>query len=273
MQTKRFSVAAFLTAILTMVLMQGCNTSRQVTRNDLEGQQWVLKTLNGKDARSLFERDLPTLKFDFKEKIVSGSGGCNSYTGRFVMVNNMLSTPNIASTRRMCMFPNAENEFFATFGKENTLMIKADTLRFQKGKEVVMEFERVQMSSSAITPEQLTGKWQLTKIGNQAAAEIFTGVAAKVPDMTLDNENHKITGMSGCNRFNTSYTINGNTINISPAATTRMACPNLQGETLFLQEFRGELQISVPDSKTLKLIRGTEVVLEFEKVDGFSRIV
>lgn len=243
--------------------MQGCSTTKQATQNDLDGH-WVLKTLNGKDAKSLFERNLPTLKFDFKEKIVSGTGGCNRYTGRFVMINNLLSTPNIASTRMMCIFPNAESEFFAVFEKDNRLTIKDGILRFQDGSKVVMEFVRGE-EEPAFTSQQLAGTWKLTKIENQTVTEVFQGDGARIPDMTFDLENRKITGLAGCNRFNTTYILTDNIINISPAVTTRMACPNLQGEAKFLQNLRGELQISMPDSSTLRLVKDNEVVLEFKK--------
>ncbi|MDL2256252.1 META domain-containing protein [Parabacteroides sp. OttesenSCG-928-K15] len=138
----RVTVVAAIAALLTLMIMQGCSVAKQATRTDLDGE-WILKTINGKEVGSLFEKGLPTLKFDFAEKIISGTGGCNRYTGRFVMINNLLSSPDIVSTRMFCVFPNAENEYLEALRGENRLTLKEGILQFRQGKKIVLEFEKI----------------------------------------------------------------------------------------------------------------------------------
>jgi len=144
MQTKRISIAITFVIVAIMILAQGCATSKSVglTQNDLKGN-WVLKTLNGKDANTLFSRNLPSLEFNFGEKMIYGTGGCNRYSGRFIMINNLLNSPNLASTRMFCMEPNAEDEFFKALREDKKLSLKDGILRMTNDKKVVvMEFER-----------------------------------------------------------------------------------------------------------------------------------
>lgn len=244
-----------------------CNTTKQVTftQNDLSGT-WRLKTLNGQDANTLFARSLPTLQFDFKDKIIFGTGGCNRYTGRFIMINNLLESPNIASTRMFCMDPNAEDEFFKALRENKSLSLKDGILQMSDSKrKVVLEFERVADNKQAISSAILGGTWYLTKLGNQMATTIFNSERSTVPTVTFDLESKKITGTAGCNRLNTSFMLEESNIQIAPAVTTRMACPNLEGESMFLQAFRGAFQPYMPDTNTLQLLRDGQVVLEFKR--------
>lgn len=266
MKTKRI-LGIIISAAVVILFLQGCGTSSRVTltKNDLQGD-WVLKSLNGKEANTLFSRTVPTLQFNFAEKTISGTGGCNRYTGRFVMINNLLSTPNLASTRMFCFDPNAEDEFFQLLRQDKTLRLKNGVLQMLNEKKVVvLEFERMPQSQQSVRPELLTGSWHLVKMDNQMAFDIFRWEGGSVPVITFDTQNRRISGMAGCNRFNTGFVFEQNLLMISPAVTTRMACPNLEGENRFLQALRGSFQLSMPDSDTLRLIRDNQLLLEFKR--------
>lgn len=144
MQTKMIPVVFILMIAIAMTTMQGCATSKSVplTQKVLEGN-WVLETLNGKEASTLFSRTVPTLQFDFSEKMIYGTGGCNRYSGRFIMINNLLNSPELISTRMFCMDPNAEDEFFKALREDKNLSLENGVLRMTNDKKVVvMEFKR-----------------------------------------------------------------------------------------------------------------------------------
>lgn len=142
MKTKKATIALLLTSLLSLFILQGCGVSQQAIKlNDLEGE-WVLKTINGREVSTSFSKSLPTLQFDFKEKLIHGSGGCNRYSTRFVLVNNHMTTSPVVSTRMMCLDPNIENEFFRALETESWLFIKKGILTFRNEKNaVVMEFQ------------------------------------------------------------------------------------------------------------------------------------
>lgn len=142
MKTKKATIALLLASLLSLFILQGCGVSQQAIKlNDLEGE-WVLKTINGREVTTSFSNTLPTLQFDFKEKLIHGSGGCNRYSTRFVLVNNHMTTSPVLSTRMMCLDPNIENEFFRALETESWLFVKKGILTFRNEKNtVILEFQ------------------------------------------------------------------------------------------------------------------------------------
>ncbi len=265
MQTKRIFITTVLAFIVTMLITQSCGTSKPFSLNDLEGQ-WILKTMNGKEAGSLFARELPTLQFDFQAKSIFGTGGCNRYNGRFILINNDFRPSNIASTRMFCMEPNAENEYLKLLQQNSFLSIKEGVLRMTNDKkEIILEFVRGMDTSKAVTQQQISGNWRLTKLGIRDAAEVFNWSEDKIPTLTFDAESGRISGMAGCNRYSSTYTLEGNTLQVNQVVSTQMACPNLEGEVSFLQSLNGALQIAMPDNNTLKLVKNNQIVMEFKR--------
>ncbi|MDR2969656.1 MAG: META domain-containing protein [Tannerellaceae bacterium] len=154
MRTKKNQTVFIVMIAIAAITMQGCASSRNValTQKNLEGS-WVLKTLNGKDVGTIFSQTKPTLQFDFTEKTIHGTGGCNSYTGRFIMINNLLNSPEIVSTKRFCFGANAEDEFLKAMREDKNLSLKDGILRMtDEKKNVVMEFERpIDMTNTLMT--------------------------------------------------------------------------------------------------------------------------
>ncbi|MDH6311786.1 heat shock protein HslJ [Parabacteroides sp. PFB2-10] len=142
MKTKKIAAAFVGFFLFALLGVQGCGVTQQpIKLNELEGV-WVLKTINGREVSASFSKTLPTLQFDFKEKLLHGSGGCNRYSTRFVLVNNHMTTSPVLSTRMMCLDPNIENEFFRTLETESWLFVKKGILTFRNEKNVViMEFQ------------------------------------------------------------------------------------------------------------------------------------
>ncbi|MDU8884865.1 META domain-containing protein [Yeosuana sp. MJ-SS3] len=67
------------------------------------------------------------------------------------------------------------------------------------------------------TMQQLSGNYSVTKLINNDTLMI-------TPDINFDASDNRVSGFSGCNRFNGSYTIDGNNITFGPLASTKMMC-------------------------------------------------
>jgi len=88
--------------------------------------------------------------------------------------------------------------------------------------------------SSRQSISEVNGKWQLVMFpsGTKTLSEVFT---MNKPELQLDNGH--LSGSTGCNRINGSYTIAGNSIQFgSNIAITKMGCPNYD-EGIFLDAF------------------------------------
>lgn len=64
--------------------------------------------------------------------------------------------------------------------------------------------------------------WKLTRLGN---APVIVAERQREPHLILRPENGRFGGSGGCNRLLGSYRIDGERIELSPAASTMMACP------------------------------------------------
>jgi len=76
-------------------------------------------------------------------------------------------------------------------------------------------------------------RWQLSALGD----EIIDANSEQQPYLTLDNDG-KVHGHAGCNGLNGSYQHNGDALSFGAIATTRKACPDMEGEQAFLQALK-----------------------------------
>lgn len=263
---KHTSTIAILAIILGLGI-QSCNSVKPINKASLEGQ-WTLKTLNGEDAASLFKGAIPSINFDLTENRISGNGGCNLYNGSFtISEKNEFSAPQIATTMMLCMEENQESRFLEELGKSNNIIgINQDSiLTFTQDGKIVLEFqkEKVGTTSSAENiqlPNDLYGSWNLISISDGDLKNLFGEMVPTIEFL----EDGKASGNSGCNTYNTSYTINGDSISFGLLMSTKMACPNLEGENKYSTLLASPFQVSLKGD-TLILSKNNTSVLEFKK--------
>lgn len=76
-------------------------------------------------------------------------------------------------------------------------------------------------------------RWQLTALGD----ETLDATREQQPYLTLDGDGN-VHGNAGCNGLNGSYEQKGESLSFGPLATTRKACPDMEGEQAFLQALK-----------------------------------
>jgi heat shock protein HslJ len=107
----------------------------------------------------------------------------------------------------------------------------------------------------------LNGTWELVLFSSSTKTldEIFT---MKRPELQLDNG--RLTGTTGCNRINGSYTVSGNSIQIGPnLAMTKMGCPNYD-ENVFLEAFNKVNRYELKGNQ-LQLMLDSSLLMTFSK--------
>lgn len=106
---------------------------------------WRLDHLGGTAIAldELFPNEKPTITFDVAGLRVSGSGGCNRYTGDFSVDNHTIQFGQIASTRMFCQGVQ-EDAYFQTLAKINRFSIGegGTTLNLIVGDVATMRFTR-----------------------------------------------------------------------------------------------------------------------------------
>lgn len=263
-----FKSVTSLVAVLTFIFtIHSCSSVKPVEKSQLQDNVWILKSLKGENLETAFTGKRPDLKFDFSQNMLSGDGGCNRYTGGFTLTEeNVFSAPNLASTMMACLSDNKESQYLAALSSPNLVvsLTKDGILTFSEGKEVILEFEKFEApvisSSDVVTIENLAGKWTLASIAGGDIATLFTD---RAPSMEFSNEG-KVSGNAGCNTYHATYTLAEGVITFGPVMSTKMACPSLQGEGLFVSSLSTPLHVELKGDK-LVFLKDENIVLEFTK--------
>ena len=97
---------------LAVILLSGCCACRKGKNNlPLEGQQWQLVRMMGRDYT--FEKGQFTFRFG-EDGIFAGRGACNQLSGGYTTSpTGALSFDSLGSTRMMCPDQATESEFTA----------------------------------------------------------------------------------------------------------------------------------------------------------------
>ena len=88
--------------------------------------------------------DMPSkafIRFDQEKKRAGGNGGCNSFGGSLIVINDLISISPIISTKMFCEeTQQAEDAFFKQLENVNRFEIKSKTLMLYRDKELLLEF-------------------------------------------------------------------------------------------------------------------------------------
>jgi heat shock protein HslJ len=165
----------------------------------------------------------------FMTNTIAGSSGCNVYSGAVAVNGRAIKVGVLATTQMACVgaAQAVETAYLANLGQAATFTATADTLTmFDAGGASILVY-------AAGPANPLEGDWNVTGYNNgkHAVTTPMTGTTLTAT-FTADS----VSGSSGCNTYNGSYTLDGDALTIGPLATTRMACEPaiMDQETAFL---------------------------------------
>jgi len=110
------------------------------------------------------------------------------------------------------------------------------------------------------TGSQLSkNNWQLFSIKSQQPS-IPEG--AKIPELTFDTQNMRVSGNGGCNTISGSFKLDKQNLSFGPMASTRMACPGNDVEPKFLDALSKTAKYSMYNGKlVLNDSSGTQLLV------------
>ena len=109
--------------------------------NDLAGM-WTLTYLEGRSASMDFANVVPTIEFNFSENRVSGTAGCNRYSGSFQLKDNTVTITPLMMTKMMCGNIEGENKFANLLPGESKLVVENGVLYVKRNDLIVMSFSK-----------------------------------------------------------------------------------------------------------------------------------
>lgn len=181
---------------------------------NLEGTTWVLakKTELGAELGDV------VVSATFADGNVSGTSGCNTYSGPYTLDGNKLTIgPNLASTQMAC-------------GPAETAVEKVVTTRLPKVAGYSIAGSTLTLTDSAGQPllvfeasvgaDAIQGSWDvLSYYTGNAIQSVVVGST-----VTAEFKDGQISGNSGCNTYSGPYKVDGSNITIGPLASTKKAC-------------------------------------------------
>lgn len=242
------------------VIAAGCSSTGG-TGGTIDGTTWALTSylVDGK-ATPVPADVLVDATFSADDSTVSGSAGCNRYSGPYTVDGSKLTFGDLATTLMLCDGPAGEVEtaYLAHLGNAATFTATADALTI---------YDASGASILVYAPEQpgtLGGvTWHATGINN--GREAVESVAAGTDPTAVFDPAGTVSGNAGCNQFNGPAVVDGDSIAIGPLASTKMACTDeaasaqetaflaalqaattfeVRGSTLELRDADGALQVS-----------------------------
>jgi heat shock protein HslJ len=247
----RLAVAPLALAVVG-ALVTGCggDDGGGADASSLEGVPWVLTA--GIEVEG-WEDAAPSASFD--EGRVSGSTGCNRYSGPYTVEGDTLELGTIAATRMACPPPasDVETAFLASLetvaawgmDDEELILLDAD------------DEERLRFGVA--TP---VGSWLATGFLN---GDAFTSLLMGTEITATFSEENEVSGSSGCNTYTATSEADAGAIEISAPTTTKRLCTEptdvMEQEAAYLGALASAVRYRI-DGGTLELSRadGTRVV-------------
>lgn len=152
----------------------------------------------------------------------TGSGGCNRFFGSYVVDGQMLTFGPLGMTQMLCQGPaqDVEDAYLAALGSVAYWALADDgTLSLQDADQnEVLAFSAggggIEGTTWLLREQAVDGSMSTVPKGVLVSLRMADGVAG---------------GNGGCNRYNTSYTLEGSSLTFGPVASTLMACPDPAG--------------------------------------------
>lgn len=220
----------------------------------IEGIDWLGREVLIDGVPTTIPADIgTTLRLDAGQ--ATGSTGCNSYFGGYVLSGTAITFEPLGATEMACPEPRMtiESAWLTALGLTTTWTMDGTRLLLLDAAGNALA------ALEPATAATIIGEWRL--------AEIVLGdaVAAIASEATVVfGEDGSLTGSTGCNTLMGDFAVDGSSIKVGPVATTKMACKDpvaAQAETALLTAleqatqwqitFDGWLQLSDADGTLL----------------------
>lgn len=217
---------------------------------------WNIVELSNKAVSSKINGVTPQLILDGNSKRYSVITGCNTLNGSFTLKGNSIQFGKGMSTMMFCSDMSVEDGFKNILDKINNLEVNGTELLLKENSNVLVKLSKYEAKSLEGT------SWVLDYMQSEnVSLEKLFGESK--PTLVFDSEG-KISGNATCNRYNGSVKLDGNFLSFSNIASTRMMCPNIQGEQVFLEKL-GKVNAYSYSDNTLTLLIDDIVVMRFKK--------
>ena len=223
-----------------ITLLTSCQVTRHATSSSMIEGEWNITEVNGSAINA---HPSPYIGFNTQENCVYGNSGCNKIAGSFDFKgkNGQIELGQMLSTMMAC--PNMELEQSILQELNSVECIKfSDNEHLalcDKNRKPLIQMER---RFHTVPLSDIDGKWRIVSVFGENMP-----VSDQTPYVNFDTGNSCISAFAGCNHLSGSIKSGEkNTLIISNAATTMMACPDMRVEDM--------VKMVLPEIRTVDLV-------------------
>ena len=223
----------------------------------LVGPLWRLLSFRDAEGDVLTVLSDTTITVRFGDGDLIGNAGCNSYFGPYESTGADLSIGLLGATQKFC----SPEEVMVREGHYLTALVSSATYRLVDDRLMIFNSNgKLVLTFEVWEPAPLVGtRWVLSSCNNGTGGMV--SVLADTEITAEFDEDGGVTGSAGCNNYMAAYDVEGDAIDIGPAATTRMACEEPEG----IMEQEQAYLAALEPAASLSIEGDT---LEFTDVDG-----
>src|SRR5262245_14453964 len=215
----------------------------------LEGRVWRLVRGPGRVLAGLSQA--PSIRFEAGR--LQGFGGCNRLAGSYAIDGDRVKLGQLAGTLMACPEPAmaVETAFKQALAGELRFHVEGErlTLAAPGAAEPGLVFE------AAPAPRLEGIVWEVTGFNNGRHAVVSPILGTT---LTVSFQDGAVVGHAGCNTFRATYTREGSSLTVGPAAATRMSCDAksvMEQEREFLAAIQSATRWTIDDRDMLDLHR------------------
>jgi heat shock protein HslJ len=209
------------------------------------------RTFIGTAASARVVTDATKIRLSFADGRLSGTGGCNSMSGPYKVVDGTLALGPMAGTEMACAEPlMAQDAWLAGFLPGAAVALDSPTLTLRRDGLTLTLTDRT--AADPDRPLQGTA-WVLDGIvSKDTVSSVPAGVTAGI---TIEGDTAGV--HTGCNTGSGTARVTGTAITFGPIATTAMRCGDaeMHVEQAVLGTLSGEVSYSI-EAGTLTLTNG-----------------
>jgi heat shock protein HslJ len=206
--------ALFVLCGLAMGVVGGCGDDDGApSRAGLAGTQWAL------DLAALGVPDAGSVSswIAFAQDRVNGNDGCNSFSGTYQADGAKLTFGPLAGTRMACGAPadDVARKVTAALARVRSYERRDGALRMKDaGGATVLRYTAARSG--------VEGDWTVISVLYDDA--IRSVLAGTEPTAEFSGDG-RVTGSTGCNRFDGPYTLEGDKLSVGPLTAGKEPCP------------------------------------------------
>lgn len=256
-----------LVVLGAMFLLTGCSLFNKQKHLDMQNAsdlnaKWQILSIENKSIAKKVNGKEPLFSFDLVKKEYAAITGCNNLMGGFELKSpNKIKFSTGISAMMACDNMEVEQGLSKILPLVASYKISNDTLAFLDAKKTVKaQFKLKKENKSAL----LNGKWELDYIG-LASKPLDQLFSTQKPTLEFNTQEETLVGNGGCNNYSGTYKVDAHKLKFGAIASTKMACPTLEGESAYFKNLGRITSFSVNNDQ-LTLISDDMAILRFKKV-------